>query len=215
MASQISIPGPLLGIGRQGPAISAGASGLRSNMSWCGGPPTRYTKMIDLAELLAFGPAPALRDPVKALAYAREGGADGAPPRHVLGVCLYENGGFEEPPARSWTGSSPRRSSLRPTPGSAGPPVPGGLACEGLGRPGTRARAEIRAGAGRGDRTLPELPGPQSAVAPPRASWAIRHRVRSSDADNMRGRRAYGHVRTIDSRRVFAGRPRHRATRGV
>ena len=30
-----------VGIGRQGPEISAGASGFRSNMSWCGGPPTR------------------------------------------------------------------------------------------------------------------------------------------------------------------------------
>jgi len=28
-------------IGRHGPAISFGASGLRSNISWCGGPPTR------------------------------------------------------------------------------------------------------------------------------------------------------------------------------
>ena len=40
-ASQISIPGTFVRTGRQGPANSRGAWGLRSNMSWWGGPPTR------------------------------------------------------------------------------------------------------------------------------------------------------------------------------
>ena len=34
-------PGTLVAIGRKAPRISAGASGLRSHMSRCGGPPSR------------------------------------------------------------------------------------------------------------------------------------------------------------------------------
>jgi hypothetical protein len=39
--SLIWIPVTLVAMGFHGPAISFGAFGLRSNMSWCGGPPTR------------------------------------------------------------------------------------------------------------------------------------------------------------------------------
>ena len=50
-SSQISMPGTLVAIGLNSPRISAGASGLRSNMSWCGGPPGRKTMMTALCEL--------------------------------------------------------------------------------------------------------------------------------------------------------------------
>ena len=40
-ASQIWMPVTFVGRGFHGPAISFGASGFKSNMSWCGGPPTK------------------------------------------------------------------------------------------------------------------------------------------------------------------------------
>ena len=40
-SSQIWIPGTLVWIGLNSPRTSAGASGLRSHMSMCGGPPGR------------------------------------------------------------------------------------------------------------------------------------------------------------------------------
>src|SRR5262245_30722718 len=44
-SSQISMPGTLVAMGVNSPRTSAGASGLRSHMSMCGGPPGRYTLM--------------------------------------------------------------------------------------------------------------------------------------------------------------------------
>ncbi len=50
MYSQMSRPGTLVRIGRNSPRIPSGASGFRSNMSWCGGPPARKIMMTALCE---------------------------------------------------------------------------------------------------------------------------------------------------------------------
>ena len=42
MCSQISIPETFVAIGSNSPRNSRGASGFRSNMSWCEGPPLRW-----------------------------------------------------------------------------------------------------------------------------------------------------------------------------
>ena len=47
-SSQIWMPGTFVLIGLNSPRISAGASGLRSHMSWCGGPPGKKTLISDL-----------------------------------------------------------------------------------------------------------------------------------------------------------------------
>ncbi len=46
--SQMSMPGTAVLIGLNSPRTSAGASGLRSHRSWCGGPPPRKTLMTAL-----------------------------------------------------------------------------------------------------------------------------------------------------------------------
>ena len=48
--SQIWIPGTLVRIGENSPRISEGASIFKSNMSWWGGPPGRYTRMMALLD---------------------------------------------------------------------------------------------------------------------------------------------------------------------
>ena len=48
--SQIWMPGTFVLIGLNSPRISEGASILRSNMSWCDGPPGRKIMMIALCE---------------------------------------------------------------------------------------------------------------------------------------------------------------------
>ena len=47
MCSQIWTPGTFVSIGLNSPRNSFGASGFRSNVSICDGPPLRYTLMID------------------------------------------------------------------------------------------------------------------------------------------------------------------------
>src|SRR5689334_10240752 len=51
-SSQISMPGTLVGMGRNSPRTSDGASGLRSHMSWWLGPPDRWTLMSALELVL-------------------------------------------------------------------------------------------------------------------------------------------------------------------
>ena len=51
ISSQMSMPGTFVAIGRNSPRISAGASGLRSNVSRCVGPPGNSTMMMPLAGL--------------------------------------------------------------------------------------------------------------------------------------------------------------------
>ncbi len=48
--SQISMPGTLVLMGLNSPRTSAGASGFRSYMSWCGGPPGRKIMITERAE---------------------------------------------------------------------------------------------------------------------------------------------------------------------
>ena len=47
--SQICKPGVWVGMGRNSPRISAGASGLGAKLSCCASPPDRKIKMQDLA----------------------------------------------------------------------------------------------------------------------------------------------------------------------
>ena len=56
--SPMWMPGTFVSIGLNSPRISSGASGLRSHMSWCGGPPARKMLMTALCRL---GGRPAAR----------------------------------------------------------------------------------------------------------------------------------------------------------
>ncbi len=47
--SEIIMPGIVVAIGRKSPRISAGASGLGSQVECCGGPPIKNKTMHDLA----------------------------------------------------------------------------------------------------------------------------------------------------------------------
>src|ERR1043165_7424788 len=73
-SSQISMPGTLVGMGRNSPRTSDGASGLRSHMSWWLGPPDRWTLMIALEVVL----------PSRASARRRSGRAK--PPRPIAPI---------------------------------------------------------------------------------------------------------------------------------
>ena len=75
-SSQIWMPGTRVLIGLNSPRISAGASGLRSTMSWWGGPPDRKTMMTDLCELL-----------IPAWASARRICGSDSPPRAKPPIC--------------------------------------------------------------------------------------------------------------------------------
>ena len=57
--SQISTPGTLVWVGRNGPRTSAGASGLGSQVSSWLGPPTKNRRM----QFTSFGPSAACRSP--------------------------------------------------------------------------------------------------------------------------------------------------------
>ncbi len=59
--SLISRPGTFVAIGLNSPRNSLGASGLRSKVSMCDGPPPRFTKIAEVALPGRMEPALAIR----------------------------------------------------------------------------------------------------------------------------------------------------------
>ena len=89
--SQIRTPAALVSIGLNSPRTSAGASGLRSNVSWCDGPPSMKTNIPERFSFLAsplLSPAAANRTKCES--------PNPAPSAPTLSISRREKRGFME-----------------------------------------------------------------------------------------------------------------------